>query len=73
GDRGFLWRGEVRLPRVLATMPYVIKLAEKGWQGACFNDPALARGLSTHQGQLLNAEVAHDLDLPYTDPVSLLA
>ena len=29
-----------------------------------FNDPALARGLSTHQGQLLNAEVAHDLDLP---------
>ncbi|HNF06371.1 MAG TPA: alanine dehydrogenase [Mycobacterium sp.] len=56
-----------------ATMPYVIKLAEKGWQGACFNDPALARGLSTHQGQLLNAEVAHDLDLPYTDPVSLLA
>ncbi len=56
-----------------ATMPYVIKLAEKGWQGACFNDPALAKGLSTHQGQLLNAEVAHDLDLPYTDPVSLLA
>ena len=56
-----------------ATMPYVIKLAEKGWQGACFNDPALARGLSTHQRQLLNAEVAHDLDLPYTDPVSLLA
>ncbi|MCB0940919.1 MAG: alanine dehydrogenase [Mycobacterium sp.] len=56
-----------------ATMPYVIKLAEKGWQGACFNDPALARGLSTHQGQLLNAEVAHDLDLPYTDPVGLLA
>lgn len=56
-----------------ATMPYVIKLAEKGWQGACFNDPALAKGLSTHQGQLLNAEVAHDLDLPYTDPASLLA
>jgi alanine dehydrogenase len=56
-----------------ATMPYVLKLADKGWQGACFSDPALAKGLSTHQGQLLNAEVAHDLDLEYTDPAGLLA
>jgi len=56
-----------------ATMPYVLKLADKGWQGACFGDAALAKGLSTHQGQLLNAEVAHDLDLPYTDPAGLLA
>jgi alanine dehydrogenase len=56
-----------------ATMPYVLKLADKGWQGACFGDPALAKGLSTHQGELLNAEVAHDLDLPYTDPAGLLA
>jgi alanine dehydrogenase len=56
-----------------ATMPYVLKLADKGWQGACFADAALAKGLSTHQGQLLNAEVAHDLDLPYTDPAGLLA
>ena len=56
-----------------ATMPYVLKLADKGWQGACFSDPALARGLSTHHGKLLNKEVAHDLDLFYTDPTSLLA
>ncbi len=56
-----------------ATMPYVLKLADKGWQGACFADPALAHGLSTHEGKLLNAEVARDLDLRYTDPTSLLA
>ncbi|MCV7177631.1 alanine dehydrogenase [Mycolicibacterium sphagni] len=56
-----------------ATMPYVIKLAEKGWQDACLSDPALAKGLSTHQGHLLNHEVAHDLALPYTDPAGLLA
>jgi alanine dehydrogenase len=56
-----------------ATMPYVIKLAEKGWQDACLSDPALAKGLSTHQGHLLNQEVAHDLALPYTDPAGLLA
>ena len=56
-----------------ATMPYVLKLADKGWQGACFSDPALAKGLSTHEGKLLSAEVARDLDLHYTDPASLLA
>ncbi len=56
-----------------ATMPYVLKLADKGWQGACFADPALAKGLSTHEGKLLNAEVARDLDLRFTDPESLLA
>ncbi|MBU3750338.1 MAG: alanine dehydrogenase [Mycobacterium sp.] len=56
-----------------ATMPYVLKLADKGWQGACFSDPALAKGLSTHDGKLLNAEVARDLDLYYTDPAGLLA
>ena len=56
-----------------ATMPYVLKLADKGWQGACFADPSLAKGLSTHEGKLLNAEVARDLDLRYTDPQSLLA
>ena len=56
-----------------ATMPYVLKLADKGWKGACFGDPALAKGLSTHEGKLLNAEVARDLDLRYFDPESLLA
>ncbi|MGI9153705.1 MAG: alanine dehydrogenase [Rubrivivax sp.] len=56
-----------------ATMPYVLKLADKGWQGACFADPALAHGLSTHEGKLLNAEVARDLDMRYTDPAGLLA
>jgi alanine dehydrogenase len=56
-----------------ATMPYVLKLAGKGWQGACFADPALTKGLSTHEGKLLNKEVAHDLDLHYTDPAGLLA
>jgi len=56
-----------------ATMPYVLKLADKGWQDACLADPALAKGLSTHHGHLLSAEVAHDLELPYTDPAGLLA
>lgn len=56
-----------------ATMPYVLKLADKGWQSACAADHALAKGLSTHEGQLLNEQVAHDLGLSYTDPAGLLA
>jgi alanine dehydrogenase len=56
-----------------ATMPYVLKLADKGWRAACQTDPALAKGLSTHEGALLSEQVATDLDLPYTDPARVLA
>jgi alanine dehydrogenase len=56
-----------------ATMPYVVKLAERGWQAACQADSALAKGLSTHEGALLSEQVASDLELPFTDPKSVLA
>jgi alanine dehydrogenase len=55
-----------------ATMPYVLKLADKGWQAACRADSALAKGLSTHGGELLSEQVATDLDLPYADPATVL-
>jgi alanine dehydrogenase len=41
-----------------ATLPYVLELAEHGWQAALAADPALALGLNTHEGQLTNAPVA---------------
>jgi alanine dehydrogenase len=47
-----------------ATMPYVLKLADRGWHDACRTDAALAKGLSTHHGQLLCKQVAADLGLP---------
>jgi alanine dehydrogenase len=56
-----------------ATMPYVIELADHGWQRACRLDPALAKGLSTHDGALLSQQVAADLGLPFTDPADVLA
>ncbi|MBB2990135.1 alanine dehydrogenase [Mycolicibacterium iranicum] len=56
-----------------ATLPYVLKLAGKGWLEACRGDAALAKGLSTHEGALLSEQVAADLDLPFTDPADLLA
>ncbi|WIM88355.1 alanine dehydrogenase [Candidatus Mycobacterium wuenschmannii] len=55
-----------------ATMPYVLDLADKGWRDACQSNPALAKGLSTHDGALLSQRVAADLALPFTDPVALL-
>lgn len=40
------------------TLPYVLALARSGWADALRGDPALAAGLSTHDGALLHAGVA---------------
>lgn len=40
-----------------ATLPYVVALADKGWQDACRADQSLALGLNTYAGQLTNAPV----------------
>ncbi|GBG40732.1 alanine dehydrogenase [Mycobacterium montefiorense] len=55
-----------------ATMPYVLKLAGLGWRAACTSDPALAKGLSTHDGKLLSEQLAADLGLPSADPAAEL-
>ncbi|MDJ0395280.1 alanine dehydrogenase [Rhodococcus sp. G-MC3] len=41
-----------------ATLPYVLALADKGWEAACESDPGLRDGLSTHAGALLSESVA---------------
>ena len=41
-----------------ATLPYTLALADKGWQQAMREDPNLALGLNTHDGQLTNPAVA---------------
>ncbi|XVV09598.1 alanine dehydrogenase [Actinoplanes sp. CA-131856] len=56
-----------------ATLPYALKLADLGWQEALKADPALALGLSTHEGQLTNAEVGTALGLPSVGIASVLA
>ena len=50
-----------------ATLPYVLKLADRGWKGAIQDDAALAAGLSTHAGELFSSEVAAAHDLPLGD------
>lgn len=41
-----------------ATLPYVVALADKGWEAACDADAGLRNGLSTHNGALLSESVA---------------
>ncbi|WP_027882770.1 alanine dehydrogenase [Meiothermus rufus] len=53
------------------TLPYLLRLAEKGLEALC-DDPALLRGLNTHQGRLTCLGVAEAFGLPYTDPQTLL-
>ncbi|MDF0531430.1 alanine dehydrogenase [Tsukamurella sp. 8F] len=55
-----------------ATLPYVLRLADKGWRAACVADPALAAGLSTHGGRLLNEKVGAALGLDSAPIASVL-
>ncbi|QHC58379.1 alanine dehydrogenase [Rathayibacter sp. VKM Ac-2760] len=55
-----------------ATLPYVVALADRGWKAALAADPALAKGLSTHDGQVVNPAVAEAFGLPATSLAALL-
>ena len=54
------------------TLPYLTKIADNGIEGAAAEVPALARGLSTLDGNLVSEPVAEAHDLSYTDPQKLL-
>jgi alanine dehydrogenase len=41
-----------------ATLPYALALANKGWQAALAADPALAKGLNVHEGEVYYQAVA---------------
>ena len=55
-----------------ATLPYVRAIANRGWKSACAVDGALALGLNTHDGVLLNAGVAEAHGLAAAEPSSVL-
>ncbi len=55
-----------------ATLPYLTRLADAGWRAALAADPALAAGLTTHDGVLLNAAVARAHGYVAQDPAALL-
>lgn len=56
-----------------ATLPYIIQLANKGYQKALLDDKHLLNGLNVINGQVTVKEVAENLGFEYTDPgVALL-
>jgi alanine dehydrogenase len=40
------------------TLPYALEIADRGWRAALREDPVLALGLNTHDGQLTSVPVA---------------
>lgn len=50
-----------------ATLPYVIELANKGWQQACAESKELKLGLNVVHGEVVYKGVADAFGLPYTD------
>jgi alanine dehydrogenase len=55
------------------TLPYLIRIADEGVEGAVAADPNLAKGLSTLGGELVHGPVAEAHGLPYTDPEKALS
>lgn len=45
------------------TLPYVLSLAEKGWEKATADDPALKKGLNIVKGKVVYDEIAEAFDL----------
>lgn len=50
-----------------ATLPYVIKLAENGWEGACKAYHDLRYGVNIVKGDVVFKSVADSLNLPYKE------
>ncbi|TWG02190.1 L-alanine dehydrogenase [Streptomyces brevispora] len=55
-----------------ATLPYIVELANRGWAEALRRDAALAKGLNTHDGQVVYREVAEAHGLDHVELSTLL-
>ena len=54
------------------TLPFAVKLADKGYEQALADDPHLRNGLNVHKGQVTQKEVARDLGYDYVDPLDAM-
>ncbi|MDO6760616.1 alanine dehydrogenase [Tamlana sp. 2_MG-2023] len=45
------------------TLPYVLKLANQGWEAACENNAPLAKGLNIVKGEIVYKEIAEAFDM----------
>jgi alanine dehydrogenase len=55
-----------------ATMPFILALANKGWQRACADDEHLLNGLNIHAGKLTYAAVGEALGIETVTPTLCL-
>ena len=56
-----------------ATLPFVLALADKGWQKALGDDPHLMNGLNVHDGKVMHPAVAESLGYEFVEPKTALA
>jgi alanine dehydrogenase len=56
-----------------ATLPYVLAIADHGWQRALREDAHLRNGLNICRGRVTHPAVARDLDFPFTPPEQIIA
>jgi alanine dehydrogenase len=56
-----------------ATLPYVLAIADHGWQRALREDAHLRNGLNICRGRVTHPAVARDLDFPFTPPEQVVA
>lgn len=55
-----------------ATLPYIVKLANLGYQQALLSDPGFLKGLNIIHGQITCREVADNFKLPYVPPLEAI-
>lgn len=55
-----------------ATLPFVVAIADKGYQRALLDDENLLNGLNVFKGKITHAAVAADLGKPYTSAKEVL-
>ncbi len=56
-----------------ATLPFVLQLADQGWQAAIATDPHLCNGMNIGRGKLSHAGVARALGLEWVSPAKAMA
>ena len=54
------------------TLPYILRVANEGFEAAVRADAALWRGVNVHRGAVTHAGVAESLDKPYTPLADVL-
>ena len=55
-----------------ATLPYMLTLADKGYERALKDDPHLRAGLNVHKGEVTCEGVAEALGYDYREPLAAL-